>query len=62
MMVISLLHIIFVAAGAVFLAVSICLNFRNNKAVPRDLAGRWQRMSWVMVFCLAPGKLALSPC
>ncbi|MEW6288929.1 MAG: ATP-binding protein [Thermodesulfobacteriota bacterium] len=49
----SLLHIIFVAVGAVFVAASIYLNFRKNKDVPRDLAGRWHLMTCLMVFCLA---------
>lgn len=49
----SLLHIIFVAVGAVFLVASVSLNFRKNKDVPLDLAGRWHPMSCLMVFCLA---------
>ena len=53
MTIISLLHIIFVAVGAVFLAASIYLNFKKNRDVPRELAGRWHLMTGLMVLSLA---------
>ncbi|MBU4262517.1 MAG: PAS domain-containing protein [Proteobacteria bacterium] len=53
MRIISLLHIIFVVVGAVFLAASIYLNFSRNRDVPRELAGRWHLMTGLMVFSLA---------
>ena len=53
MSMISLLHIIFVAVGALFLAASIYLNFRGNKEVPQDLTGRWRLLTCLMIFFLA---------
>ncbi|MEW6291374.1 MAG: ATP-binding protein [Thermodesulfobacteriota bacterium] len=48
-----MLHIIFVAVGAVFLIASIFLNFRENKNIPQDLAGRWRLLTCLLVFYLA---------
>ncbi|MCK9297286.1 MAG: PAS domain S-box protein, partial [Desulfobulbaceae bacterium] len=53
MAILSLLHIIFVVAGALFLAASIYLNFKKNRDVPPELAGRWHLMTGLMVFSLA---------
>ena len=53
MAILSLLHIIFVVAGALFLAASIYLNFKKNRGVPRELAGRWHLMTGLMVLSLA---------
>ncbi|MBU4262515.1 MAG: hypothetical protein KKC76_11715 [Proteobacteria bacterium] len=48
----SILHIIFVGVGAIFLAASISLNFGKNKQVPRDLVGRWRLLTCLMIFFL----------
>ena len=48
-----MLHIIFVAVGAVFLVAAILLNFRENKNIPQDLAGRWRLLACLLVFYLA---------
>jgi len=53
MTILAQLHIVFVAAGAVFLAASIYLNFKKNRDVPRELAGRWHLLTGLMLFSLA---------
>jgi hypothetical protein len=49
----SILHIIFVALGAIFLAAAIYLNFGKSKEVPLDLAGRWRLLTCLMIFFLS---------